>query len=79
MLETSTYHVHEGMHSEMMVLYFLEGKNYGLSANKQSDELHTAVSVAFSVPSSVQSKNWWRTALIYSFSADSTEEGGVKG
>ena len=49
------------------------------STNKYSNELHTAVSVAFSVPSSVQSKNWWKTALIYSFTADPTEEGGAKG
>ena len=48
------------------------------SANKHSNELHTAVSVAFSVPSSVQSKNWWKTALIYSFTADPTEGGGAK-
>ena len=49
------------------------------STNKYSNELHTAVSVAFSVPSSVQSKNWWKTALIYSFTADPTERGGAKG
>ena len=49
------------------------------SANKHSNELHTAVSVAFSEPSSVQSKNWWKTALIYSFTADPTERGGAKG
>ena len=49
------------------------------SANKHPNKLHTAVSVAFSVPSSVQSKNWWKTALIYSFIADPTERGGAKG
>ena len=49
------------------------------STNKYSNELHTAVSVAFSVPSSVQSKTSWKTALIYSFTADSTEEGWAKG
>ena len=41
--------------------------------------MHIAVSVAFSVPSSVQSKNWWKTALIYSFTEDPTEGGGAKG
>ena len=45
------------------------------STNKYSNELHTAVSVIFSVPSSVQSKNCWKTALIYSFTADPTERG----
>ena len=49
------------------------------SVNKHSNEFDTAVSVAFSVPSSVQSKNWWKTALIYSFTADPTEGGGAKG
>ena len=49
------------------------------SINKYSDELHTAISVAFSVPSSVQSRNWWKTALIYSFTADPIERGGAKG
>ena len=41
--------------------------------------MHTAVLVAFSVPSSVQSKNWQKTALIYSFTADPTERAGAKG
>ena len=49
------------------------------STNKYSNESHTAVSVAFSVPSSVQSKNWQKSALIYSFTADPTEGGGAKG
>ena len=37
------------------------------SANKHSNELHTAILVALSVSSSVQSKNWWKIALIYIF------------
>ena len=49
------------------------------STNEYSYELHTAVLVAFSIPSSVQSKNWWKTALIYSFTADTTEGEGAKG
>ena len=49
------------------------------SNNKYSNELHNAVSVAFSVNSSVQSKNWWKTALIYSFTKDPTKRGGAKG
>ena len=52
-------------------------KNNAWTTNKYWNELHTAVSVAFSVPSSVQSKNWWKTALIYSFTADPTEGGGA--
>ena len=48
-------------------------KIYVWSTNKYSNELHTAVSVAFSVPSSVQSKNCWKTALIYSFIEDPPE------
>ena len=49
------------------------------STNKYPNELHIAVSVAFSIPSSVQSKNWWKNVLIYSFTADPTERGGAKG
>ena len=49
------------------------------STNKDSNELHIAVSVAFSVPSSAQSENSWKTALIYSFTADPIERGGAKG
>ena len=49
------------------------------SINKYSNDLHTAVSVAFSETSSVESKNWWKTALIYSFTADPIEKGGAKG
>ena len=55
------------------------GKINICNANKHSNKLHTAVSVAFSVPSSVESKNWWKTALIYSFTVDATEGGGTKG
>ena len=49
------------------------------STNKYSNELHAAVLVEFSVPSSVQSKDWWKIALIYSFTADPIEGGGAKG
>ena len=49
------------------------------STSKYSNELNTAVSIAFSILSSVQSKNWWKTDLIYSFTADPTEGGGAKG
>ena len=49
------------------------------STNKYSNELHTAVSVAFSVPSSVHSKNWWKTDLFYSFTVDPIEGGGANG
>ena len=49
------------------------------STNKYSIEWLTAVSVAFSVPASAHSKNWWKTALIYSFTVDPTERGGAKG
>ena len=47
------------------------------STNKFSNELHTAVLVAFSVSSSVQSKEYCgkKTALIYRFTADPTERG----
>ena len=48
------------------------------STNKFSNEIHTAVSVAFSVASSVQSK-MGKNALIYSLIADPTERGGAKG
>ena len=34
---------------------------------------------SFQLPSLVQSKNWWKTALIYSFIVDPTEGGGTKG
>ena len=40
--------------------------------------MHTAVSVAFSIPSSVESK-MAKNALIYSLTADPTEGGGTKG
>ena len=43
-----------------------------------SYELHTAVSVAFSVSSSVQSEIA-NTALIYTLTADPTERGETKG
>ena len=43
-----------------------------------SNELHTTVSVAFSVPSSLQNK-MANIALIYSLSEDPTERGGAKG
>ena len=49
------------------------------STKKYSNELHTAVLVAFSVPFSVKNKNWWEKTLIYSFTADSAQEGGAKG
>ena len=55
------------------------GKINVWSTNKFSKELHTAVSIAFSVPSSVQSKKLWNTAVIYSFTADPAEGGGAKG
>ena len=42
-----------------------------------SNELHTAVSVAFSVPSSVQIK-MTKNALIYNLIADPMERGGTK-
>ena len=42
-------------------------------ATKHSNELRTAVSLVFSVTSSVQNKNWWKTALIYNFTADPAE------
>ena len=48
------------------------------SANKFSNEMHTAISVAFSVPSSVQSE-MVKTALIYTLTADPTERGRAKG
>ena len=48
------------------------------SSNKLSNEMHTAVSVAFSIPFSVQSKIV-KNALFYSFTADPTERGGAKG
>ena len=48
------------------------------STNKFSNEMRTAVSVVFSVPSLVQSK-MAKTALIYSLSADPTEGGGAMG
>ena len=41
-----------------------------------SNELHTAVSVSFSVPSSVASRMAY-TALTYSLTADPIERGGV--
>ena len=44
-----------------------EGKNNVLNANKQSNRLHTAVSVAFREPSSVQ-RDKANTTLTYSFS-----------
>ena len=40
--------------------------------------MHTAVSVAFSVPSSVQSK-MAKNALVYNITADPTESGGTEG
>ena len=43
-----------------------------------SNELHTALLVAFSIPFSVQSKIA-NTALIYSLTADPTERGRTKG
>ena len=43
-----------------------------------SNEMHTAISVAFSVPSSVQSK-MVKNVLIYSLTVDPTERGGTKG
>ena len=51
-----------------------EKSTFGAPINNQMN-----VSVAFSVPSSVQIKNWWKTALIYSFTAASRERGGAKG
>ena len=48
------------------------------TTNENSNALHTAVSVEFSEPSLVLSKNWSKTALIYSFTADPTEGGGAK-
>ena len=48
------------------------------STNKFSNQLNTAVSVAFSVPSSVESK-MVENALIYSLTPDPTETGGAKG
>ena len=48
------------------------------STNKFSNEMRTAVSVVFSVPSLVQSK-MAKTALIYNLTMDSTERKGPKG
>ena len=48
----------------------MRGKNNVLSANKQ---IAYRSFVSIQLPSSVQSDNWWKNALIYSFSADSTE------
>ena len=49
------------------------------ATKEYSNELHTTVSVAISVPSSVHSKNWWKTVLVYSFTTDPTEKEGAKG
>ena len=46
------------------------------STNKYSNGLHTTVSVAFSVHSSVQSKNWRKNAPIYNLTPDPTEREG---
>ena len=43
-----------------------------------SNDLHTAVSVAFSLPSSLKSE-MANTALIYSLTANATERRGAKG
>ena len=48
------------------------------STNKLSNELHTTVSVAFSVFSTVQSK-MAKNALIYSLTVDPNEREGTKG
>ena len=56
-----------------------DGKNDALSANKQSNKLHTAVSVAFSYFHQCRVKNGGKTLLFIVFSADSTDGGGAKG
>ena len=56
---------------------FNEGKNNVLRANKQSNKLHTAVSVAFSYLHQCRVKNGGKMLLFIVFSADSTEGGGV--
>ena len=55
-----------------------ERKTNVWSTNKFSKEMHTSVSVAFSVLSSVQSE-MAKNDLIYCFTADPTERGGAKG
>ena len=54
-------------------------KNKVLSANKQSNKLHTAVSVAFSYLLQCRVKTGGKMLLFIVFSADSTEGGGAKG
>ena len=53
-------------------------KNNVWSTNNFSNDMHTAVSVAFGVPSSVQSK-MAKNAVIYSLTEDPTERGGANG
>ena len=54
-------------------------KNDVLSANKQSNELHTAVSVAFIYLLQCRVKTGGKMLLFIVFQADSTEGGGAKG
>ena len=57
---------------------FTKRKTNVWSTKNFSKEMHTAVLVVFSVPSSVQSK-MAKNALIYSLTANPTERGGAKG
>ena len=60
----------------MALVIIGEKRTFGVAINFLN-ELHTAVSVAFSVPSSVQSE-MANIALIYSLTADLTERGRAK-
>ena len=55
---------------------FNEGKNKVLSANKQSNKLHTAVLVAFGYLLQCRVKTGGKLVLFIVFSADPTEGGG---
>ena len=54
-------------------------KNDVLSANKQSNKLHTAISVAFSYLFQCRVKTGGKMLIFIVFQADSTEGGGAKG
>ena len=56
-----------------------EGKNNVLSANKQSNKLHTAVSEAFSYLLQCRVKTGGKMFLFIVFLTDSTEGGGAEG
>ena len=61
-----------------LVQVIMGEKNNVWSTNKLLNELHTAVLVAFSLPSSVQSK-MAKNALVYSLTANTIKRGGAKG